>query len=91
MEMFTKEEKEKVEKVFENHDKLYNDFTITFSDNERNFTVDQMYKYVKVNFDVLSKLAEIFNTKDIDTDQNASSGCETCDYGSSYKVTFLIR
>jgi hypothetical protein len=52
---------------------------------------DRMYEYVDVSFEALKELAELFGTDKVDTDQNSSGGCETCDYGSSYEVTFIIR
>jgi len=50
----------------------------------------QMYDYVNVTFALMKGLAELFGTDKIDTDQTSSSGCETCDYGSDYCVTFTI-
>lgn len=35
-------------------------------------------------------MAELFGTRDIDTDQWHTDGCETCDFGSNYEVEFLI-
>lgn len=52
---------------------------------------DRMYEYVDVSFAALKELSDLFGTDKIDTDQDSSGGCETCDYGSSYEVTFIIR
>jgi hypothetical protein len=51
----------------------------------------QMYEYINVTFALMKELAELFGTDKIDTDQESSSGCETCDYGSDYIVTFIIE
>lgn len=56
----------------------------------RGFQVKQMYEYVEVNFAVLSALAELLKTKNIDTNLYHIDGCETCDYGSSYEVEFIV-
>lgn len=56
----------------------------------RGFRVSQMYEGVQVSLDLLIKLSELFGTRDIDTDQWHTDGCETCDFGSNYEVEFLI-
>lgn len=50
----------------------------------------RMYSFVDVSFAALKELSELFGTDQIDTDQSSVSGCETCDYGSSYDVTFIV-
>jgi hypothetical protein len=52
--------------------------------------VSQMYEYVPFEFETMVKFSELFKTKKINVGQEQSSGCETCDYGSSYEVTFSI-
>jgi hypothetical protein len=39
----------------------------------------------------LMELVELFGTKDIDVDGYSQSGCETCDWGSSYGHDIIIR
>ncbi len=51
----------------------------------------QMYEYINLSFETLLALSEIFQTKKIDIgDRENYSGCETCDYGSSYQVSVRI-
>ena len=51
-----------------------------------------MYEYCPMSFEMLMKLAEFFDTKNInDDDRYHTNGCATCDYGSVYKFTLTIR
>jgi hypothetical protein len=51
-----------------------------------------MYGAPSPNLQVLQKLAEYFGTMNVnDDDAFSNSGCETCDYGSSYGYTLTIR
>ncbi len=51
----------------------------------------QMYEYINLSFETLLALSEIFQTKKIDIwNRENYSGCETCDYGSSYQVSVRI-
>ena len=53
---------------------------------------ENMYEYCPMSFQMLMKLSEFFDTKNInDDDRYHSNGCETCDYGSVYKFTLTIR
>jgi hypothetical protein len=52
--------------------------------------VKKMYEFVPMNFKVLKGLGELFGTDQIDVDNWSRSGCQTCDYGSSYEVKFQI-
>lgn len=55
-------------------------------------TAGQMYECPPINFSFLMTLAEFFGTKNINDDERfAWSGCETCDYRSSYGYTLTIR
>lgn len=50
-----------------------------------------MYEYVRVDFEDLERLSEIFDTRKINLrERSFEAGCETCDYGSSYEVHFTI-
>lgn len=54
--------------------------------------IECMYGAPTFNLPLLMELAEFFGTKNInDDDSFALSGCETCDYGSSYGFTLTIR
>ena len=83
------EQLEKVKEVFKTLPDAWKEPII--SRTSEGFEVEQMYEYVTINFDVLSRLAEILGTKNIDTDLFSTEGCETCDYGSSYRVEFIVR
>lgn len=52
--------------------------------------ISQMYDYVDFSFSTLKKLSELFGTDKIDVNNWSLGGCETCDFGSSYKVEFEI-
>lgn len=55
-------------------------------------TVSQMYEYVPVDFSVLKRIGEFFETDKVNgSEGDFYNGCETCDYGSSYEVTFVIE
>ena len=53
--------------------------------------VSQMYEFVPVDFRRLSALSAFFGTREIDVNNWAQKGCDTCDHGSNYAVTFQIR
>jgi hypothetical protein len=53
--------------------------------------VSQMYEFVDCSFKILKGLADIFGTESIDVEGYSTSGCETCDFGSSYIKTFIIE
>lgn len=55
------------------------------------FTVSQMYEYLPMNLRIMTRLAEIIGTDKLKFDQDSSSGCETCDYGSSYSHNIAVR
>jgi hypothetical protein len=50
-----------------------------------------MYEAPLLNFSVLKKLSELFGTDNIDVDDYAYGGCDTCDYGSNYGHEIAIR
>ena len=49
-----------------------------------------MYDAIPINFHIMMKLAEVFETKDFDVDGWSCAGCETCDWGSEYGHEFFI-
>ena len=63
----------------------FNDYGKTY-----NVIVSQMYDFVPCGLKELFALAKIFNTDRFTIDQSSFSGCETCDYGSSYEKTFYV-
>ena len=55
-------------------------------------TLSSMYEPPGLQFKQLLELSKFFNTDKIDdADRFAESGCETCDYGSSYGFTLRIH
>jgi hypothetical protein len=52
--------------------------------------VSRMYDFVTWNYSHLKKLSELFGTEKIDVDNWSAKGCETCDHGSTYAVTFQV-
>lgn len=53
--------------------------------------VESMYEYVPVDFKYLLKVGEFFKTDKINLHKDSWTGCETCDYGSSYQLTYYIE
>lgn len=64
---------------------------ITETTNAVTVRVSQMYGYVPLTLGVLLKLAKVFGTDKFEQSQYSSGGCETCDYGSSYEITFSFN
>lgn len=52
--------------------------------------ISKMYDYVPLSFAILSQVSAFFDTMEINEDRYQESGCETCDYGSSYELTLII-
>lgn len=52
----------------------------------------RMYEFLKINFEMMEKLAAMFGSKKIDVDISEFwEGCETCDYGSKYFTRIFIK
>lgn len=88
----------KVEDIFKGgKDKYtYEDFDIKsyqYSNPDRiEVKVSKMYSFVEINSIILLKLSQLFETLNIDvTDRDSNPGCETCDYGSNYSYTLVIK
>ena len=64
--------------------------TIDKNENKIDVAVEQMYQFVDTSFKRLKQISEAFGTDEIDINSWHSNGCETCDYGSCYNVTFNI-
>lgn len=61
-------------------------------DNYFNIILSKMYNYVPINFDFLKLMADYCNTDDIsETGKDHYNGCETCDWGSKYSISFTIK
>jgi len=60
--------------------------------NTAEVTIKREYDFINFDFEFLEKLSRLFQTKKIDVGNRQSyGGCETCDHGSSYEITFHIR
>lgn len=65
---------------------------IDIGSDEIRITIQAMYDSPSITLGHLMALAEFFETKNINDDDRFSwSGCETCDYGSSYGFTLTVR
>lgn len=54
--------------------------------------VSQQYEHCPLTFRMLTELSELFDTKNIDeVERYSTPGCDTCDYGSVYSWTLLIK
>jgi hypothetical protein len=49
------------------------------------------YESPELSFKHLENLSKTFGTTNIDVDNYTQSGCDTCDYGSSYGNTIQLR
>lgn len=64
--------------------------TLTKRGNQVRVCFERMYEYVEMNFKGLTWLSEYFGSVQIDVENDCSSGCDTCDWGSSYELTVVI-
>lgn len=89
----TEEAKKAFDTLFREHSYRWDDFEIVdeSTGKEIRLAVQRMYEYVPFGFGILKKISEIFGTDLIDTDNYSRGGCETCDWGSLYKITFIIK
>lgn len=54
--------------------------------------VSRMYEHCAVSYSLLKELGDLWDTESIDVNDTGShEGCDTCDFGSSYEVTFNVR
>ncbi len=76
-------------------DSGYDDLNVEIAqDRELVFSVDitRMYSYVKLQFKTLDAISKLFQTDQINLENGHQySGCETCDYGSSYEVILEVK
>ena len=53
-------------------------------------TISQMFEYIEVSFSKLKEISDEFGCKEIDLKRDKTrGGCESCDWGSRYEVTFI--
>ena len=83
----------RVREVFQDDFGKYDHADVVVSENAHAIRVEvsKMYEHIELNFDKLLKLAEIFGTQNFKIKEWSNSGCETCDYGSSYVHTFTYE
>lgn len=53
--------------------------------------ISQMYEYVKIDFKFLKQLSEFVGSDEINDERYNTDGCETCDYGSKYEITLIVK
>lgn len=69
-----------------------NTIDVTQTDSYVRIKLEAMYSPPGLSFAHMKRLSEYFGTDNInDDDRFSESGCETCDYGSSYGFTLTIR
>lgn len=86
---------EKLSQILGNNEDNYSwlDHQIEVLDNTPELVrvkISQMYEYVSISFGDLLMISQFFGTQQIGDTRYSSSGCETCDYGSSYEITLRI-
>lgn len=95
MEINTKELEEKIMAYFSeggNSWKAPEKVKVTVSGANASVVISKMYDYVDFDFEFLEMLSKVFETKKIDVgDRSSYAGCDTCDYGSSYSLTFHAK
>lgn len=96
MEINTKELEAKVLNYFSEKNKWSTPdkvkVTHSISDASASVVISKMYDFVEFDFEFLEMLSKVFETKKINVgDRDSYSGCETCDYGSSYSLTFHAK
>lgn len=85
------DKKEIISRVWPDGDQP-DDVEITEDEEGIKLKVSSMYRPPSLSFDILSKLSEMFGTINInDDDRFGEGGCESCDYGSVYGFTLIIR
>lgn len=57
--------------------------------NKTYVSISKMYEYIEVSFSKLKLISEKMGCKEVDLERYSEPGCETCDYGSRYEVTFI--
>lgn len=65
--------------------------TIGISTDLVTISIERMFAYVDLEFKHLMKLADFFDTDNINEDRYHTAGCETCDYGSCYEINLTIK
>ncbi len=61
------------------------------NDGTLEIVISQMYEYIDVTFEHLKAITELCGSKKLNIGQRTcSSGCETCDYGSSYRLPLYV-
>jgi len=70
----------------------HSESSVTVINKEIRITVSAEYEAPGLSFRHLKSLSDFFGTDNInDDDRFSHSGCETCDYGSSYGFTLTVR
>lgn len=70
------------------------DFEIIVEKNEPGLVeikFEKMYEAPPFSVELLKFVSDYFGTDIIDRDDFAEGGCESCDYGSSYGFTLVIK
>lgn len=67
------------------------DVNVRRSGGRVDLSIAQMYERPKLRFEDINKLAEFFDTLNIETGSEfGSGGCETCDWGSEYGFELYV-
>lgn len=61
------------------------------ADGKITLTITKMYEYMGLTFDLMMKISEILGTTEFNVNNYDSGGCETCDYGSNYALSFTFE
>lgn len=80
-----------VEELWKSASYNHQELKIVVSHNLVTIAISRMYEYVPLEFRHLMKLADFFDTDNINEDRWYSEGCETCDYGSEYEINLTIK
>lgn len=79
-----------INELFKDSGYSHRKITISRDSGKLYITVDQMYEFIECNFAKLTEMSKYFDTVNFDVDEWFHSGCESCDYGSSYNKKFTL-
>jgi hypothetical protein len=79
--------------ALDNKYKDYNDIDVAIDIYDKSYKIDvsQMYEYLPMDFSIMLKLKDLFQTENFNINQWSASGCETCDYGSMYTHSIKVK
>ena len=66
------------------------EITISVFDNPKRIELSRHSDFLILTYGILRSLSEVLKTEDFRIENDYTKGCDTCDYGSSYKHVIVI-